>query len=313
MGQDIKMYRGTSEKIAQHPIEDGALYFSTSKIEGYMDYNGERLPLYYEQKNYWNSFPQKPIQPETRSDCLTFWEENGQNFDFKIRKWGNSELASNRYFQYSLDGENWIDYNVISYGATPSTITTTTGVLFLRGQNNTHISQAAGRGLIIDLESDIALTPLRIKCLGNIETLLDYQQASQGAHFALDNWCFAYLFLSCTALTQAPSLPSTELNLYSYYEMFQNCTQLITIPQLPNTDYSIEGICIEMFKGCTLLKISESQDDEYTIPYQISGTLDTTDLPRTPFSNMFQNTGGTFKGTPSLNTTYYLSNTNSIV
>ena len=29
--------------------------------------------------------------------------------------------------------------------------------------------------------------------------------------------------------------------------------------------------------------------------------------------NMFTNTGGTFTGTPEINTTYYLSNTNSIV
>lgn len=55
---DIKMYRGTSEKILEHPIENGALYFSTSDAEIYMDYNNKRLILLSPQQNkkYWGNF-----------------------------------------------------------------------------------------------------------------------------------------------------------------------------------------------------------------------------------------------------------------
>ena len=67
-----------------------------------------------------------------------------------------------------------------------------------------------------------------------------------------------------------------------------------------------------MFTNCTSLKLSTAQTGEYTVAYRIpsSGTGTTaTDA----LTDMFASTGGTFTGTPEINTTYYLSNTNTIV
>ena len=67
-----------------------------------------------------------------------------------------------------------------------------------------------------------------------------------------------------------------------------------------------------MFQGCTSLKLSPVKAGEYTIAYRIpssgAGTTATNAL-----TNMFASTGGTFTGTPEINTTYYLSSGNMIV
>ena len=67
-----------------------------------------------------------------------------------------------------------------------------------------------------------------------------------------------------------------------------------------------------MFNGCTGLKLSSTQTGEYTQEYRIpsSGTGTTASNALT---DMFASTGGTFTGTPSINTTYYLSTDNMIV
>ena len=97
--------------------------------------------------------------------------------------------------------------------------------------------------------------------------------------------CYDNMFKGCTSLTQVPALPATTLANNCYYNMFQ---------------------------GCTGLKLSSTQTGEYTIAYRIpssgTGTTATSAL-----ANMFTSTGGTFKGTPEINTTYYLSNTNTVV
>ena len=67
-----------------------------------------------------------------------------------------------------------------------------------------------------------------------------------------------------------------------------------------------------MFYGCTSIKLSSSKTDEYTQEYRIpssgSGTTATNAL-----TDMFTSTGGTFTGTPEINTTYYLSSDNMVV
>ena len=67
-----------------------------------------------------------------------------------------------------------------------------------------------------------------------------------------------------------------------------------------------------MFYGCTGIKLSSTQTGEYTVTYRIP-TTGTGTTASSALSNMFTSTGGTFKGTPTINTTYYLSNTNTVV
>ena len=66
-----------------------------------------------------------------------------------------------------------------------------------------------------------------------------------------------------------------------------------------------------MFNGCTSLKLSSTQTEEYTVAYRIPANGTGTTL--NAMTNMFSNTGGTFTGTPDINTTYYLHKDNSIV
>ena len=67
-----------------------------------------------------------------------------------------------------------------------------------------------------------------------------------------------------------------------------------------------------MFNGCTALKLSITRTGEYTQEYRIpasgTGTTATSAL-----ASMFTSTGGTFTGTPEINTTYYLSSDNMVV
>ena len=127
----------------------------------------------------------------------------------------------------------------------------------------------------------------------------------------LTNSCYASMFRNCTSLTTAPSLPATTLADSCYDYMFCGCTSLTAAPSLPAT--TLKGYCYySMFDGCTKIKLSTTAAGTYTNPYRIpkSGTGTTA---ASALSNMFANTGGTFKGTPTINTTYYLDESNTIV
>ena len=125
--------------------------------------------------------------------------------------------------------------------------------------------------------------------------------------------CYSSMFSGCTSLTQAPALPATSLASSCYDGMFYNCSSLTQVPALPATEFW-DGCYFNMFNGCTSIKLSSTKTGEYIQEYRIpvSGDGDIGDLFN-PLADMFTNTGGTFKGTPSINTTYYLSNTNTIV
>jgi hypothetical protein len=64
-----------------------------------------------------------------------------------------------------------------------------------------------------------------------------------------------------------------------------------------------------MFYGCTSLKLSTDRNNEYTTPYRIPYEDACQEVGVDSLTDMFTNTGGTFTGTPSINTTYYTSNT----
>ncbi len=125
-------------------------------------------------------------------------------------------------------------------------------------------------------------------------------------------WCCYYeMFYGCTSLTTAPALPATTLDGYCYSEMFYDCTSLTAVPALPATTLAY-GCYWDMFNGCTGIKLSKTRTGSYTTPYRIpasgSGTADDLAL-----EDMFAGTGGMFTGTPDVDTTYYLHNSNSIV
>ena len=116
--------------------------------------------------------------------------------------------------------------------------------------------------------------------------------------------CYFYMFYGCSNLTQAPALPATTLADYCYSNMFRNCTGLTAAPELPATILA-KGCYTYMFSGCRSLKISSTKSTEYPTDWRIpsSGTISTTKQGWNAY--MLQNTGGTFTGDPSINTTYY--------
>ena len=124
------------------------------------------------------------------------------------------------------------------------------------------------------------------------------------------SYCYQGMFSSCTSLTQAPELPATTMARSCYQSMFNGCTSLTQIPELPATTMGVQCYA-NMFDGCTSLKLSETKTEEYTQEYRIPSSGDgTTSLDS--LDRMFYSTGGTFTGTPNINTTYYLSSGNMI-
>ena len=256
--------------------------------------------------------------------------------------------------EYSTDASTWSTWD-----GTITLSSATSGskdVLYLRGTGNTVITGNSENYRWV-------LTGTDIKCIGNIENLLDYATVASGEHPTMASNCYKYMFQGCTSLIQAPALPATTLagSCYSYmfydctsliqapalpattlagscyYKMFQGCTSLTQAPSLPATTlatycysymfYGCTGLAqvsalpattlasncySNMFCGCTGLKLSSTQTGEYTVTYRIpmsgTGTTATNAL-----TNMFASTGGTFTGTPEINTTYYLSSGNMIV
>jgi len=120
--------------------------------------------------------------------------------------------------------------------------------------------------------------------------------------------CYSGMFSGCTGLTSVPSdlLPSMALAEGCYSTMFYNCTNLTNIPDLPATTLA-KSCYTYMFEGCSKIKViqSDTKAGNYVIPFKLPNDTAAT----TPVTEMFKDTGGTFKGTPLLNTQYYIETT----
>ena len=119
--------------------------------------------------------------------------------------------------------------------------------------------------------------------------------------------CYQKMFNWCTWLTIAPELPATTLANDCYTSMFYWCTWLTSIPALPAT--TLTNYCYSnMFYWCRKIKLSTTQTWEYQTAYRIPNSWTGTE-GKSSLYYMFWNTGWTFKSTPTINTTYYTSNT----
>ena len=145
--------------------------------------------------------------------------------------------------EYSTNASTWSAWDGTT---TLSSITSgSSNVLYLRGTGNTVITGN-------NTNYKWVLTGTDIKCIGNIENLLDYATVASGNHPTMANYCYYYMFLGCTSLTQAPALPATTLAANCYQYMFWGCTSLTQAPELPATTLA-EGCYRGMFNGCTSL------------------------------------------------------------
>lgn len=307
--------------------------------------------MIYNMPEYWLMKKAEPIVPI--GPYLAF--SSPSSFTLQVN---NATKSWNGTLEYSTDASTWSTWD----GTTTLSSVNNDGeyVLYLRGIGNTAIT---GFMTLMGIGGYLVLTGTDIKCIGNIENLLDYATVGSGSHPTMADYCYFSMFKGCAGLIQAPTLPATTLASNCYYQMFRGCTSLTHAPTLPATTlaagcYSdmfsdctsltqapslpattlanncytgmfegctgltqapslpvatLKSTCYAyMFQGCTSLKLSTTQTGEYTVAYRIpsSGTGTTaTDA----LTDMFTDTGGTFTGTPEINTTYYLSNTNTIV
>nr|DAH42828.1 MAG TPA: hypothetical protein [Caudoviricetes sp.] len=178
-------------------------------------------------------------------------------------------------------------------------------ILYFRGMGNTHVSGLPLGGDSYRI-SGFIISGAGVACSGNVETLLDYLMVYSGRHPVMGNGAFLELFKGNTALITPPELPAITLANSCYDSMFSGCSSLAKLPSLPAIKMQ-KDCYYQMFMSCSLIKLSEVQTDTYKNAYRIpdSGT-GTYDLAWG--SAMFGGTGGTFTGTPRINTTYYTSN-----
>jgi len=120
-------------------------------------------------------------------------------------------------------------------------------------------------------------------------------------------FCYANMFRWCTWLTAVSKLPATTLGEYCYYCMFYWCNWLTSIPKLPATTLS-DSCYGHMFRWCSLIKLSTTQTGSYQTTYRIPTTWTWT-IWTESMDYMFYQTWWTFTWTPTINTTYYTSNT----
>lgn len=247
---------------------------------------------------------EKSAMPEAPTDCIMFV---GEESDFTL-------TATNKEWdgtvEYSTDKSIWTEWDGTAISSAGSK-------LYLRGSGNTKFYTLNGARLSLSSKAG---------CYGNIQTLLQYDnpptritasycyydmfygctnltQAPELPATTLANFCYSHMFDGCTGLTQAPELPATTLASYCYSNMFYGCTGLTQAPELPAT--ALAGSCYRyMFDGCTNIKLSTTQDSTYKTPYRIP-TTGTGTIATEALKGMFSNTGGSFTGTPTINTTYY--------
>ena len=137
---------------------------------------------------------------------------------------------------------------------------------------------------------------------GDINFLLNKNSTT-----TLSSNCYNYLFNSCYPLRTCPKLTATTLAESCYENMFYRCSNLTTLPKLPAT--TLANNCYAyMFGNCSGIKISKTKTWSYQTAYRIPTTWTWTAWTWS-LSYMFASTWWTFTWTPSINTTYYTSNT----
>ena len=242
---------------------------------------------------------------------------------YKFTLGARERMVQDRTLEYFASDKTWTTWNI---GDELSAVYNGGEyAIYLRGTGNSVL----GISLI--------LSGTDIKCIGNIENLLDYATVESGNHPIMGDECYYEMFYDCTSLTQAPDLPATTLTKGCYEYMFSNCTSLVKAPNLPATTLAdscyfgmfhgctsltqifalpattlVERCYMYMFRNCTSLKLSSTRTDKYVQEYRIPSSGNSVTVS-SALSDMFINTGGTFTGTPEINRTYYLSSDNMIV
>ncbi len=226
-----------------------------------------------------------------KTNYLTFTAGEGRSTFSLARHYlnYNSEPEAAKIIEYSLDnGKTWKQLTT----STTVVLTKQGDKALLRG-SNPQAFNFSDDYYTFEMTGSIAAS-------GSVMSLLD----GVGCRKSLPDFCFYRLFYGCTALTQAPELPATELDTDCYKEMFVGCTALTQAPELPATKMAYE--CYEkMFSGCTsLTKAPELPATKLNMAcYQgmFSGCTSLTQAPALPAISLADYCyGGMFSGCTSL-------------
>lgn len=202
--------------------------------------------------------------------------------------------------------------------------------LFLRGWGNTIVTGRPNQSNLWN-KVGFVLTGGGVSCFGNAEVLLDCATVLRGEHPAMGVGAFSHLFYRNSALIHAPDFMSLTVSDYAYWAAFVDCNNLTQHPKIEAINlskycfyYMFNGTGLtelinlnatdmpdycygQMYINCSSIKLSEVQTEIYNTPYRIPKSGTGTDKSHS-LGGMFLYTGGTFTGTPTINTTYYTSN-----
>ena len=232
------------------------------------------------------------LEPDSPSTYVEFVSSTAMTI---TPKYTNSGVT----LQYSLNGSTWT--TIASGAKTPSA-----NIIYFRGRA-TGTKSLFTSSVFANAWTFTGATNL--ECNGKLDRLLQNTLGGDVDVLTIGDYCFAYIFNNITSLIRVDDdfLPATTLAISCYYSMFNGCTNLTTAPALPAT--TLQPFCYNnMFNGCTSLKISTTMTGIYDTAYRIP-TAGTGTTATNAVYNMFTGTGGTFKGTPTINTTYYTENT----
>ena len=176
---------------------------------------------------------------------------------------GVVSLSSHQTLEYSLDGVTWRNMTTETIFSLNKNV-----VLYVRGKLTSNNAENNFTQFTINGSVEVK---------GNINYLWDYEDLKAqlkeycGYHLfsgstgifdasnlilpnaSLTRECYHGMFMDCTKLTTAPSLPATRLASYCYVCMFKGCVSLISAPSLPSTELANKCYA-NMFQGCASLK-----------------------------------------------------------
>ena len=270
---------------------DSLLFYSPNEIsiQTFNKAKGWNGTLYYSvDHSTWNVWDGKRIVSALNNGWHTLY----------LRGVGNTKIASNNdNFRFVFVGTSIKCVgncnNLLDYTTTPTLDTGAFGYLF------------AGCGNC-DFDVTLPSTSLSKNCYKSMFSgCSSLTKAPALPATTLAEACYMQMFEKCASLTKAPALPATTLATQCYQNMFNSCVALRSLPALPAT--TLANTCYYYMFAYADIKLSTTQTGDYQTPYR-SPTSDEGTTATNALNYMFANTGGTFTGTPTINTTYYTSN-----
>lgn len=225
-------------------------------------------------------------QTPNLENAITF-EETRSGRSFNVSFYSDEILTHDGRLAYSVDdGATWIDLSQYAIISVPN------GKISIIGRGNTYFRSNNSTYGGFQFYTDA-----RLKCSGNIDTLLDYAKFDKGQFISKGYYTFRYLFANCPQLLNTPAFSSSvERNCYE--GTFMNCTNLVGTEKLPAM--TLKDSCYrDMFRGCTSLKATPILPATTLAPHCYDSMfrgctslwyickLPATDIPDYAYQNMF--------------------------